>query len=138
MVPNNVCIALLGATLLACGSGALADEYRGDEVLSLNLATAVLSPKPLGPATQFTPGPLDVTLDRGGDNAPTPVAAYIAPPAALTHPKVHVAHARAERPRGAPRVKLARRHGNPLDAQASDTRVQVWPCKSGGICNWQR
>ena len=35
--------------------------------------------------------------------------------------------------------KLVRRsHGNPMDAQARDTRIQVWPCKSGGICNWRR
>jgi hypothetical protein len=47
-------------------------------------------------------------------------------------------HARAEKPRGAVRTKLARRHGNPLDAQAFDTRIQAWPCKSGGICNWTR
>jgi len=24
------------------------------------------------------------------------------------------------------------------DAQALDTRIQVWPCRSGGICNWKR
>jgi hypothetical protein len=53
-------------------------------------------------------------------------------------PRTTLAHMRAEKPRGAARTKLARRHSNPLDAQASDTRVQVWPCKSGGICNWQR
>jgi hypothetical protein len=47
-------------------------------------------------------------------------------------------HARAEKPRPAARTKLARRHGNPLDAQAFDTRIQVWPCRSGGICNWKR
>jgi hypothetical protein len=150
MVPKNVCIALLGATLLAWGSGAVADEYRGDEVLSLDLPKAVLSPKLLGPASQFTPGPLDVTLDRGGDNPLAPVAVTVAPsakiappakiarPAEIVHPKLRVTHARTEKPRGASRTKLARRHGNPLDAQASDTRVQVWPCKSGGICNWQR
>jgi hypothetical protein len=49
-----------------------------------------------------------------------------------------IVHARAEKPRGAVRARLARRHGNPLDAQAFDTRIQVWPCKSGGICNWKR
>jgi hypothetical protein len=58
--------------------------------------------------------------------------------------KTRIAHARAEKPlraeqpRGAARTKLARRHGNPLDAQAFDTRIQVWPCRSGGICNWKR
>jgi hypothetical protein len=41
-------------------------------------------------------------------------------------------------PPGAARARLAHRHGNPLDAQASDTRIQVWPCRSGGICNWSR
>ncbi len=35
----------------------------------------------------------------------------------------------------AARTRLARRRGNPLDAQAFDTRIQVWPCRSGGICN---
>jgi hypothetical protein len=53
-------------------------------------------------------------------------------------PEKPVVHARAEKPRGAVRTKLARRHGNPLDAQAFDTRIQAWPCKSGGICNWKR
>jgi hypothetical protein len=59
---------------------------------------------------------------------------------AHVHPEVRspVAHARAEKPRGAGRVKLARRHGNPLDAQALDTRIQVWPCNTGGICDWKR
>jgi hypothetical protein len=52
--------------------------------------------------------------------------------------KIKVVHARAEKPRAAPRTKVARRHTNPLDAQAFDTRIQVWPCRSGGICNWQR
>ena len=52
--------------------------------------------------------------------------------------KEHVAHVRAVKPRAAVPTRLARRHGNPLEAQASVTRVQVWPCRSGGICNWKR
>jgi hypothetical protein len=52
--------------------------------------------------------------------------------------KTRVVHARAEKPRGAARNKLARRHSNPLNAQAFDTRIQAWPCNSGGICNWKR
>jgi len=51
--------------------------------------------------------------------------------------KANVAQTRAAKPPGASRTKLAHRHGNPLDAQAQDTRVQAWPCKSGGICNWK-
>jgi hypothetical protein len=49
-----------------------------------------------------------------------------------------MAHAKRERPRGAARANLAHRRRNPLDAQAMDTRIQVWPCRSGGICNWKR
>jgi hypothetical protein len=52
--------------------------------------------------------------------------------------KTRVMHARAEKPRGAARIKLARRHSDPLNAQAFDTRIQAWPCNSGGICNWKR
>jgi hypothetical protein len=52
--------------------------------------------------------------------------------------KPRVVQERAEKPRVAARTKLARRHSNPLDAQARDTRIQTWPCKSGGICDWQR
>jgi hypothetical protein len=33
---------------------------------------------------------------------------------------------------------LAHRHRNPLDAQAMDTRIQVWPCKSGALCKWKQ
>jgi hypothetical protein len=62
---------------------------------------------------------------------------------AVSHRGSAVAHARIEKPRGAARTKLAHRQGNPLDAQARDTRiqsprVQTWPCNSGGICNWKQ
>ena len=50
--------------------------------------------------------------------------------------KVKQAH--IAKPHVPARAKIARRHGNPLDAQAMDTRIQKWPCKSGGICDWKR
>jgi hypothetical protein len=52
--------------------------------------------------------------------------------------KTKAVHARVEKSRPPARTKVVRRHTNPLDAQAFDTRIQVWPCRSGGICNWQR
>jgi hypothetical protein len=52
--------------------------------------------------------------------------------------KVHVVQERMEKPRAAISTQLTRRHSNPLDAQARDTRIQTWPCRSGGICEWQR
>jgi hypothetical protein len=59
-------------------------------------------------------------------------------PKAGAHRDMQVARLRSEKPRGAARIKLAHRHGSPLEAQAFDTRIQTWPCKSGGICDWKR
>ena len=131
MGPKNVFAAILCTTLLAWSGASIADEYRPDEFLGLDLSQAVLSPKRLGPATEFAPVPIEAMAE------PKPVRTERIT-RAKTQVRPHVAHARAEKPRGAARTKLARRHGNPLDAQAFDTRIQVWPCKSGGICNWQR
>ena len=137
MVPKTVFSAVIGAALLGWSSFAAADEYRPGQFFSLDLSQAVLSPKPLGPPARFEPMRDEAKTDPKSnvhvDAAPTHVNA--APKAAA---KIKVAHVRTERPRVAARTKVARRHSNPLDAQASDIRIQVWPCKSGGICNWQR
>jgi hypothetical protein len=168
MVLKNVFLAMLGAALLAWSGLAVADEYRPDQFLGLDLSKALLSPKPLGPASRFVPGPLDVTVGSAGAQASVepktePRKPQAEPSVRQAEPRVRhaesrvrqaeprfaihktrIAHARAEKPlraeqpRGAARTKLARRHGNPLDAQAFDTRIQVWPCRSGGICNWKR
>jgi hypothetical protein len=152
MVLKSVCAATICTVLLAWSGLSIADEYRPDELLGLDLSGAALSPKPLGPPSQFTPGPLDVKVGRGSETAPAPVATEATPNAAIREtpkvairetPKVAVretrpVHARAEKPRVAARTRLARRHGNPLDAEAFDTRIQVWPCRSGGICAWKR
>jgi hypothetical protein len=133
MVPRNFFIAIICTTLLTWSGLASADQYRFDEFLSLDLSKAVLSPKPLGPPSGFTPGPLDVNVDRG-----------IADTQASTEPKAEptIAEPKAEPTitvhKTRVRTRLARRHTSPLDAQAFDTRIQVWPCKSGGICNWKR
>src|ERR1700722_1498415 len=175
MVLKNVFPALLGAALLAWSGVAAADEYRPDQFLGLDLRGALLSPKPLGPASRFVPGPLDVTVGSTGAQAsvepkPEPKEPQAESGVQQAEPRVRHAESRvrqaeprvrqaesrsvvhrtriaqaraekplrAEQPRGAARTKLARRHGNPLDAQGFDTRIQVWPCRSGGICNWKR
>ena len=140
MVLKNAIATALCTGLLMSGSAALADEYRADEFLGLDLSQAVLSPKRLGPETQFAP----VRIEARNDARPVKTERVVVPKAAApkiqvaTQVAAHVAHERAEKPRGAARTKLARRHTNPLDAQARDTRIQTWPCKSGGICGWQR
>jgi hypothetical protein len=132
MILKSALKTALCAGLLAWAGLASAAEYRPSEFLGLDLSKAVLSPKPLGPPAQFSPVPIEA-------NSGSPVAQARAEPkpvAGSVARKNRVAE-RAEKPRGAARVKLARRHGNPMDAQASDRRIQVWPCNTGGICNWQ-
>jgi hypothetical protein len=138
MVLKNVGIAIICTTLLAWGSASLADEYRPDEFLRLDLSKALLSPKPLGPPAELAPVAVEARGDRGIERAQAEVRAERkAEPQVVIH-KSRTVHARAEKPPGAVRTKLARRHANPIDAQAFDTRIQIWPCRSGGICNWKR
>ena len=132
---KNGLIAFACAVLLAWSGLAVADEYRPDQFLGLDLSRAVLSPKRLGPPAEFAPVPVEAKADRGGEGAQASSEPKAEPRTVIRN--AHVAH-RAE-PRHSPaRTRLAHRHGNPLDAQASDTRIQVWPCRSGGICSWKR
>jgi hypothetical protein len=176
MLPRNSFAALaIAATMVASsavwagdeqrGASYQADQYLADEFLGLDLSKAALSPRPLGPAASFTPGPLDVTVDRESNRAhaeaetmvpaavvaPKPVVPKAVVPKTVV-PKTVVRSAQAVHPGAAPvrqvrqatpprllaRTKFAGHPGNPLDAHASDPRIQVWPCRSGGICNWKR
>jgi hypothetical protein len=136
MVLRNIFTIIICATVLAWGGLSIADEYRPDEFLSLDLSKAVLSPEPLGPASGFAPGPLDVTADRASEGAQARTESNDGPKVVIHNTRV--AHLRAEPSRRTARTKLVDRHRNPIDAQAFDARIQVWPCKSGGICNWRR
>jgi hypothetical protein len=141
MVLRNLFIVIVGAIVLAWGGLSVADEYRADEFLGLDLSNALLSPKPLGPASGFAPGPLDVTVDRESGRAQASSEPAAEPKVVVHNTRVvhqRVVHQRAEPQRPAARTKLAHQHRNPVDAQAFDARIQVWPCKAGGICNWKR
>jgi hypothetical protein len=133
---KNVFAAVLCTALLGWSGVSAAEEYRPAEFLSLDLSKALLSPKRLGPESQFAPVAIEAKTDRASSAAQARVEPK-AEPKAVGH-RARVARQHADKPRGAARTKLARRHGNPLDAQASDTRIQVWPCRSGGICGWKR
>lgn len=128
MVLKNVFLAIVCSTLLPWSGLAVADESRPDRFLGLDLSKAALSPKPLGPPAIFVPVAGEARADRGNARAVG---------RGVTHRKIHVAHVRGEKPHAAAHQRLVRHHGIPLDAQAFDTRVQAWPCKSGGICNWK-
>jgi hypothetical protein len=133
---KNAIAAALCTGLLMTGGAALADEYRAGEFLGLDLSQAVLSPKRLGPETQFAP----VQIEARSDSRPVKTERVVVAKEAA--PKPQMAQQRVEKPRAAARTKMVRRHSNPLDAQARDTRIQntriqKWPCTSGAICGWQ-
>jgi hypothetical protein len=149
--------------LFAAVSVALAadDEYRPSEFLTLDLSQAVLSPKRLGPPAEFAPVAVQAETESASvarnDHASEPYWAReeldlepkkVEPKKVgvedveLTHPHmvVHEAPKTAAqlKPKGAARKKLTHRHDNPFEAQARDTRIQKWPCRSGGgICGWR-
>src|SRR5262245_35467638 len=145
MAPNRVLAAFACAALVALGTPACADEYRAGEFFGLDLSKAVLSPKRLGPPAEFAPLPVEARTDAKRNVAepkaddPRVVRTTQVTPAVE---KPRVAQVHVEKPRTPARAKLARRHSNPLNAQAmatrvQTTRVQTWPCRSGGICNWK-
>jgi hypothetical protein len=143
MVPRSLVPALFAAVLLASG-GASAADYRPGDFLTLDLSKAVFSKTPLGPPTEFAPVAVEAKGDRGSEPAWARNDLKVEPKqvpvrtvrAAQPHRPTHVASVKRH---GAARVRLAHRHGNPLDAQAMDTRIQTWPCRSGGgICDWKR
>lgn len=149
MVARSLVPALLAAALLVSG-GASAADYRPGDFLNLDLSKAVFSKTPLGPPAEFAPVAVearsdvksDVKSDRGSEPAWARNDLKVEPKQVsvravrAAHRPTHVASATGH---GAARVKVAHRHGNPLDARAMDTRVQTWPCRSGGgICDWKR
>ncbi len=149
MGAQRAILAIFGATLLFVGSASMADEYRPDEFLTLDLSKAVLSPRPLGPPTEFAPVPIEADSEPSGvlPHADTSEIATTNVKAAPERAELTPVLRRATRisqaakgPPGAARARLVHRHGNPLNAQAMDIRIQKWPCKSGsgGICGWKQ
>ena len=145
MVLKSAFVAAVCTGLLALAGPANAAEYRPAEYLNLDLSKALLSPKRIGPEARFGPVRIEAKSDEvQSDSTDADLEASVWPK--LPPRKAHVAKSTekpsvkpaTEPPRAAARAKLAKRHSNPLDAEARDTRIQKWPCKSGGICNWSR
>ena len=123
MFLKRILVPVLGVMLLAACGPSVAGEYRADEFFGLDINKAALSPNRLGPPARFERIRVEASTALG------------IPARQVRAEKIHrVAKAKPV----VARTKVVRKHTNPLDAQAFDTRVQVWPCRSGGICNWQR
>src|SRR5258708_12837362 len=113
MVLKNLLGVLISTTLLAWSSQSRADQYRPDQFLGLDLSTAVLSPKPLGPPAKFAPVPIEARTDRseGAQARVEPKAIHT-----ITVHKTSVPHLRAHKPHRAIRPKLPHRPHTLLDA----------------------
>lgn len=139
MAPKRVVAVVSSVVLMVMSAPALASEYRAGELLSLDLSKAVLSPKRIGPPAEFAPVPVQALTDA--KQAVDEPSQIVDEPRAAQERVARTAptakQVRTAKPRTSARGRLARR-SNPLDAQAMDTRIQTWPCKSGGICNWKR
>ncbi len=138
-VLKSVFVATVCTACLALGGVALADDYRPNEFFSLDLSQVVLSPKRLGPPAQFEPVPVEAKTDGAPDQHAAAEPKVEEPQKAVRTTRVTAPRERKRAVAHVPaRAKLARRHSNPLDAEARDIRIQTWPCRTGGICNWQR
>lgn len=115
-------VAVVALTNVTVAQAPAHDTFFG----AFDLKSAVLSPVPLGPPSQFEP-----RTSEAPQKADKPQAERI----------------QAEQPRSAsasrkpkPQQKLAtptrRPRSNPLDSYARDQRRQTWPCVGDGICAW--
>lgn len=120
-------VAMLSGAVLLSSGAARAENYSPGDFLMLDLSQAVLSPKPLGPPAQFEQVPIEAKAEPA-DKADL----------RSLEPAAKTALASAKRRHVATVKKAVRMSRNPLDAYALDTRIQVWPCRSGGICNWRK
>ena len=134
MILKTISAGLVGVALLAA-SPSRAEDYLPGEYLGLDPSQALLSPKPLGPPSEFAPVPVEAKADHTPETSQAQASSGDVPKVVVRKTKpVHLAR---EKPHAPAKSRLARRHTHPLDAQAFDTRIQTWPCRTGGICNWK-
>lgn len=115
-------VAAVALTSVAAAQTPVHDTFFG----AFDLKSAVLSPVPLGPPSQFEPKAEARSVEKPQAE---PAQTQPSRPAVASHkPK--------------PQQKLAaparKPKSNPLDSYARDQRRQVWPCVGDGICAWTR
>jgi len=139
MAMTRLLAGLCGASLFFA-SAAMAAEQGKEDYFGLDLSKAVLSPKPIGPPAQFEQLPVEAKAERASEPRWAHEELKTEPRSIATKDVTvsrRTASAVSVKPKAPARTHLAHRHRNPLDAQAMDTRIQTWPCRSGGICNWK-
>jgi hypothetical protein len=115
MVLKNAFCSSLHRVLALVGPAA-AEEYRPGEFLNLDLSKAALSPKRLGPETQFAPVPVEA---KDGAQADADASVWPKPSARKVHVgKTHVAKTHVEKTRAEPpRAEHTNTHTKPTRRQ---------------------
>lgn len=101
------------ALAMVASASSFAEEQPRSMLGSFDLKSAVLSPVPLGPPSQF-----------------------VAPPAVAKSEAVAPPRIVSGKPRQKTAVAAPKPKSNPLDSYARDSRRQTWPCVGDGICAW--
>ena len=117
-------VAVVALTNVAVAQAPAHDTFFG----AFDLKSAVLSPVPLGPPSQFEP-----RTSEAPQKADKPQAERI--PVEPTRP---ASASRKPKPQQKLAAPTPRPKSNPLDSYARDPRRQVWPCVGDGICAWTR
>ena len=120
MVMKGASIAVACAMLLVGSGGSRADDYRPGEFFSLDLPSAVLSPKPFGPLTEFKPEPA-VAVDRAGEDAKASAAST----EASTEPKAVASKAVASRAVASRAVTSRAVASKPVTSRTVTSRAEV-------------
>jgi hypothetical protein len=130
---KSLIAASVGVALLASPVAVRADAYKPGEFLLLDLQKAVLSPKLLGPAASFERVQIEAKADAKNE-----IDAAADRPRTAAQKAVPVVKPSRVAAKPPARSRVVRKRSDPMNANAADTRVQVWPCRTGGICNWQK
>lgn len=110
------------ALSMVASASSFAEEQPRSMLGGFDLKSAVLSPAPLGPPTQFV----------------APNTQSVAPPAVAQQGAVASRRIVSSKPRQRTAVAARKPKSNPLDSYAREpSRRQTWPCVGEGICAWR-
>lgn len=127
---------LFTVSLLVSAAVASAQGQPRSMLGDFDLKSAVLSPAPLGPPSQFEPRPTAApeAAKQATREAAKPATAAKRAIAASEKPRKVV----NSKPHPKSAVVARKPKASPVESYARDERRQTWPCSGAGICAWTR
>ena len=120
------------AAWMVVSTSAFAQDQPRSMLGNFDLKSAILSPAPLGPSSQFEPPALAAKPDITSAIATKAEARPVVAKSEAAAPR-RIAGSKARQKTA---VAARKPKANPLDSYARDVRRQAWPCTGGGICAW--